>query len=237
MIPRELIQRIHPAAVGLLWAWTLAGVSPAAADWLVLNDGTRVETAGPWEIKGKLVVFTAPGGSLSSLRLSEVDLEASQRATEEARAPKKAPEPEAPPEKRPILVLTDADVAHVGPRRMETGEEGEEQEAAATGEPVVVSAWELAERPLEEPVAIVGTVTNRSQDTATGITLKVYLYDEGGSLMASGDGILERTALPPGASTNFRVVFPGIYRLGAVKFEIRSLTFKTRTEPGPESSP
>jgi len=43
-----------------LTALVLALALPAAAraDWLVTTEGGRVETRGPWEVKGKLVVFT-----------------------------------------------------------------------------------------------------------------------------------------------------------------------------------
>ena len=55
---------------------------PAKADWLVTREGARVETQGAWKVKGKLVVFHTSTGKLSSLRVAEVDLDASRRATE-----------------------------------------------------------------------------------------------------------------------------------------------------------
>ncbi len=60
-------------------------LAPAvAADWLVTQEGARVETKGPWKVKGRTVVFTSSKGRLSSMRLAEVDLDASAAATEEA---------------------------------------------------------------------------------------------------------------------------------------------------------
>lgn len=53
----------------------------AGADWLVLTTGERVETKGHWKVKGKQIVYTALDQSLLSVRLSEVDLEASTRAS------------------------------------------------------------------------------------------------------------------------------------------------------------
>ncbi len=58
-------------------AWLASG---AAADWLVASDGSRIETTGPFKVEGKLVIFTLPNGTLGSLPLSEVDLEASRCA-------------------------------------------------------------------------------------------------------------------------------------------------------------
>ena len=75
----------------------LAAATPAAADWLVTRTGERIEIRGPWQLKSKLVVFTRVDGSLASLRVSEVDLKASERATAEARAEKDAPPPAAEP--------------------------------------------------------------------------------------------------------------------------------------------
>ena len=62
----------------------LAGLVPlpAAADWLVMEDGSRVETRGPWSVEGRQVLFTLPNGTLSALRASEVDLPASEALTE-----------------------------------------------------------------------------------------------------------------------------------------------------------
>ena len=64
-------------------AWLASG---AAADWLVASDGSRIETKGPFKVEGKLVIFTLPNGTLGSLPLSEVDLEASRSLTAQAAA-------------------------------------------------------------------------------------------------------------------------------------------------------
>lgn len=90
--------------------------SPAQADWLLTRDGKVIETLGAWEVRGKLVRFTTPTGTLSSIRVEELDLEASRVETQRRNAPPApapAPTPTAP--KKPVLVLTDADVKHVDP--------------------------------------------------------------------------------------------------------------------------
>jgi hypothetical protein len=88
----------------------LIGV-PAAADWLVTREGSRIETRGAWKIKNQLVVFTLPSGELSSLRLSEVDLAASEAATEVAKAP---PEAAVAESRKPRLVVTNETVRPQG---------------------------------------------------------------------------------------------------------------------------
>ncbi len=100
--------------------WLLAVVLavstlPVRADWLVTTDGARIETEGEWEVRGRMVVFTRSGGTLSSMRLDEVDLEASRAATEAAAAP---PPVEAAPDEAPrppVLTLTDEDVGRGEP--------------------------------------------------------------------------------------------------------------------------
>ncbi len=107
--PRKL-----KAPAALLFCLT-ALLSPGLnADVLVLRDGTQLETVGPWEVKGRQIVFKTAAGTLSALRLAEVDLPGSEKATAEALAPKKE---EAKPEvkKQPVLVLTDKDVAKASP--------------------------------------------------------------------------------------------------------------------------
>src|SRR6476661_7310749 len=103
------------------WLMTLAyGISshaPAAADWLVTREGGRIETRGAWKVKNQLVVFTLPNGTLSSLRLSEIDLAASEKATEKAKAPPapSVPAPSATETGKPRTVLTDVSVRQSKP--------------------------------------------------------------------------------------------------------------------------
>lgn len=82
--------------------------SALGADWLVTREGERIETQGPWEVKKGTVVFTLPSGTLSSLRLSAVDLEASEALTAEAARPAPPPPPAGPPP--PVLTITDKDI-------------------------------------------------------------------------------------------------------------------------------
>src|SRR5688572_4712455 len=88
--------------LGLVFAAFLGASLPGAADWLVTREGGRVETKGTWTVKGKLVVFHTADGKLSSMRLADVDLDASRRATEEAVAAQAqaAAEPEKPAERK-----------------------------------------------------------------------------------------------------------------------------------------
>ncbi len=103
---------------GLLILGAALLASPVAGDWLVLRDGTRLETEGPWEVKGRQVVFTRPGGGLAALRLADVDLESSAEATDVSQAEPAVADPataEPPPpgkvRRRPsVLTLTDDDL-------------------------------------------------------------------------------------------------------------------------------
>lgn len=58
--------------------------SAAGADWLAFKDGTTREIVGHWKIQGKQVIFKALGGTLSSVRLEEVDLPASEQLSKNA---------------------------------------------------------------------------------------------------------------------------------------------------------
>ena len=88
----------------------LGPVDAADADVLVTRHGRQIQTDGPWEVKGRQILFTSPEGTLSSVRLSEIDLEASELATHPP-APVESDEDEAPRVvKEPVLVLTDKDI-------------------------------------------------------------------------------------------------------------------------------
>jgi hypothetical protein len=65
-------------------AATLIGAPAARADLLVTREGVAIETAGPWRVEGRMVVFTLPGGALSSIRADQVDLDRSAVATARA---------------------------------------------------------------------------------------------------------------------------------------------------------
>ncbi|HYO13617.1 MAG TPA: hypothetical protein VE685_10530, partial [Thermoanaerobaculia bacterium] len=167
----------------LLSLAALSGLStlPAGADWLVTRQGSRVEIRGAWEVKGKLVVFRTLDGTLSSLRLAEVDLEASRKATEEAeRARAAAAEaPAKAAEKKPsILVLTDKDVRHIEEASAAPAS-GVADEGEKAVEDLTVATWERASNPDAGHVVITGTLRNAAaSSTATGILLRVSLFDE-----------------------------------------------------------
>ncbi len=129
------------ATLGLL-GMALLVAAPAAGDWLVLRDGSRLETDGPWKVKGRQVVFTRPGGTLAALRLADVDLEASAEATEASQAAAAAPPPPAEPapaasattrRRKSVLVLTDDDLrpGGAGVRARAEGESADDEEAGA----------------------------------------------------------------------------------------------------------
>jgi len=56
---------------------------PTSADWLMTRDGQRIDTQGPWRLKGTAVQFVQTDGRIDQLPLSYIDLEASQRSSGE----------------------------------------------------------------------------------------------------------------------------------------------------------
>ncbi len=223
------------AAVGAL----LAG-APATADWLVTRAGARVETKGQWQVKGNQVVFTQPNGKLSSLRMADVDLDASAKATSAAAQPLAAkPEKQAAAKKKPVLVLTDNDVSHV---EAVVEAPPTENEAAAADKPapvgaVVVDVWERQNMPDNTGVEILGSIKNTGKDTATDIALVVKVYGVGGSLVASVDATVSATVLAPDGITNFRATFPGVIEFTSARFQVTNRNLVTKkSEAKPANS-
>ncbi len=93
-----------------------AAAGAAWADELVTRDGQVIQTQGPWEVRGRLLVFKLADGTLASLRLNEADLEATEKRAQEAeRRARQAREESmrpAPEPQQAVLVLTDKDVSH-----------------------------------------------------------------------------------------------------------------------------
>ena len=224
--------------LGLL---ALFAAAPAAGDWLVLRDGTRLETEGPWKVKGRQVVFTRPGGALAALRLADVDLDASAQATEAAaqaaaQPAVAAPPPPARPSRRPsVLSLTDDDLRPGGAGARAPVDEGTDDEAeaddgseddgseddgsggdpptAGAGETVTIVSWREQESSEIDGLEILGTVRNTSGDVAADIRVRVKVTDEEGNVQAEARAFLTRPSLGPGRTTTFRALLPGIYSL------------------------
>jgi len=227
------------ALLALVAGWWIAAL-PAAADWLVTEDGARVETKGPWEVRGKLVIFTRPDGTLASVRLDRVDLEASKAATETA----KKPPPEKPrvpaKPKKPVLVLTDADI---GPARARPPAEGGAGEGAGSGgagsaeQPALeVVSWNTVDQGGSPNVQIVGSLRNNSDEIVTGVVMIVRLYDADDKLIAETPALFNPNSLAPRGSVNFRSLFPGVYGFVRASFEIKSSGGWVFTRP-PEAPP
>jgi hypothetical protein len=253
--PRRTL-RLSLSLTGALFViLTAASVQPAAADWLVTNEGARVETHGPWQVKGKLVVFTGTDGTFSSLRLSQVDLAASRHATEDKQ---KMVEEDisvrAAERKKPMRSITDKDVGHGGATDAAAGTPG----AAAAGtpgatgakpadakaaaqpaapgrtSPLSVGTWQKLDRREKDGIELFGELKNGGGDIAAQVGLTVSLFDETGKQLATTEAILTGSAIEPRSSTNFRAIFPGVFSFASAKFEPRSAQFQMQAAEPPK---
>lgn len=229
--------------VKMAFALTLLAL-PAQADWLVTREGARVETRGAWTVKGKLVVFHTAAGKLSSLRVADVDLDASRRVTEEAVAAQAqaAAEPEKAPErKKAVRVITDKDVRPAGqPAEEPDGEaEGEETAAAAPAGPtsgpgLVIEGWTQGSDPKDDHVVVTGTLQNASGSTSADTKLRILIFDDTGAQIASSQAALKKSALTPGERTEFKADFPGYFSFATIKFEPAGRPLARQTDEQPE---
>jgi hypothetical protein len=243
-------------AIAALVATLAAGApSPAAADWLVMADGGKVETDGPWKLEGggRLVVFTRPDGTLASLRASEVDLTASDEATREAEQAKRdAAEAKQTARRESVARLTESELPNAGRlvrRELDNDGEatvsgdavaGEGDEDAATDESsadrevgvddsgLQVTTWSDVSTVGGNGTELFGAIQNVSEDTVAQIGLDAFFYDESGELLYQGQGTLTATSIPDGRQVNFRVVAPGVYSYDRVELVPRGVRLATR---------
>lgn len=226
-------RRAAAGRIALIIALALSA-GPSAADWLMTQDGAKVETKGAWEVRGKLVVFTLANGQLSSMRVDKVDLEASRELTEAANRPPPPPPPKPEPAERqqPVLVLTNADIPQaskvpgVPVVKVPDGDEGDspggsEGSGEAASPALEVASWNVVDRTSPD-VEIVGTLRNTSDAIVTGIVLLVRVYDGDEKMIAETPALFNPTSLAPNGTVNFRALFPGVYGLATASFEIRS---------------
>ncbi|HEX9942765.1 MAG TPA: FxLYD domain-containing protein [Thermoanaerobaculia bacterium] len=203
-------------------ALLLIAASPAAADWLVTRAGGRVETRGPWQVKGRLVVFTQTDGALSSLRLADVDLEASRKATAETKAQTvKPPALESP--KKKLAVLTDKDFRKPPAASSSEVKSLEEVQPAAPSGPVAVSSWERSDRPGGDGVEILGTLHNNTDSVVVSAAVEVQLFNEVEEQVGTASAILSTSVIQPRGTVDFRATFPGVFAFADVKFDANGL--------------
>ena len=229
---------------------------PASADWLVTQEGAKVETKGPWQVKGKLVVFTAADGTLSSLRLSLVDLDASRKATADKHKLVEEDIPQKPEKKKSVRSITDKDVTHPvagassaddgasptpadGKAADKDGKDGKKGDTLVNkgkSSPVVVGSWQKIERDQKDGIELFGELKNEAPEIASQVGLTVKLLDETGGVLATTEAILTANAIEPGSATNFRAIFQGVYTFASAKFEIRSAPLKLQSAEPPAKS-
>lgn len=189
--------------VVLLTILALVLAVPAAADVLVMKDGSRLEIDGTWEEKGRMIEFVLPNGTYGALRASEVDLEASREATRAAAEPAKE-EPEPEKKRQPVLVLTDDDVP-TAPLEVITA-----TEAGVTARAIQVVDWSIEPGNTPDEVRVVeGTVANRGGSTVRDLALTITLIGEsraGEEVNLVRQARLDATTLEAGDSTEFELV-------------------------------
>ncbi len=222
---REILRGTVPCALTAL----LLAASPSAADWLVTHAGGRVETRGTWQVKGKLVVFTQIDGTLASLRLTDVDLEASAKATAAAAVPVAAQAaPEAPRKK--LAVVTDDNLVRTRKAPAATAEEdgakdGEKKDkkepASKPKGTVSVGSWTRVERPGGDGIEIQGTLQNNTDKIAANAGVEIQLFNEAGEKIGTATAIVNSPSIQPNGLVGFRATFPGVFSFAQAKFETK----------------
>jgi hypothetical protein len=225
-----------PAAAAILLC--VAGLAPAAAraDWLVTNEGGRVETKGPWKVDGKRVIFTQKDGTLSSLRLTEVDLDASKQTTtamaEEAAAAKASEATEAAPAKKSTRSYTDKDFAKPPAPEVAKDDAGTVKPAPDNSPgPVKVVDWKQNHNQETHALEITGSVRNLGPDIAVGVSVNVRLFNPRGEQFATQPASLDTRSLRPGQNTAFTAVFPDVVDFASAKIDVLSTPFLQKAPP------
>jgi hypothetical protein len=227
---------LSAAAAVCLCAAGLGPAAPARADWLVTNDGGRVETQGPWKVDGKRIVFTQKDGTLSSLRLTEVDLDASKQATtamaEEAAAAKASAATEAAPVRKSTRSFTDKDFARQPAAPKDDAKDGDAKPAPDSPGPVKVVDWKKNYNQETHALEITGSVRNGGPDLAVAVSVNVRLFNPRGEQFAAQPASLDTRALHPGQNTAFTAVFPDVIDFASAKIDVLSTPFIAKT-PAP----
>ncbi len=229
------MKRLQTLTLTLIVCGSLALLaSGAAAEWLVTSDGSRIEIDGPYTVEGKLVTFSLLNGTLGSMPLTAVDLEATKALAEKIAEP---PVLEEPVKRKAIMVITDADVGHPRLPAASPVPAGDDADAEEVEAPALrVTGWREEVDSSRTTVAISGTLQNPTQNPATSIALDVQLYDAQGGLLETSSARLERGFLNPGGSVRFDASFDETLSYDRVEFHIQSRGFLSEPPPDEDSS-
>jgi hypothetical protein len=207
------VMRTRALVVMILSVVVAAPVFAQDTQSLVLNNGSTMEAAEV-SLQQGLVYVTFANGRMQAYPAEEVDLvasglvAASEGVTEAAESPPVglAGAISAATEEARVM-LTDADVAHVGPG-VEEGEEGEGEDEAATGPrtaALLVSG--LRQEISGAMMDLSGTVTNSGDQGVANITISADAVSSEGATSGRGTTNVAQE-LPPGGSVNFTMSFP-----------------------------
>lgn len=199
----------------LLLLIVLLLVPAASADWLVTKEGAQIETQGPWKVKGAVVVFTLPNGTLSSMRVRELDLDQSALVTAEANKPPEeetAEEPEAP-EREVVAEFTNENIRRATPppdsEEGEDGGSGTPAKGVATA-PFEILAWNVIPRPDIDGIEIRGTLRNGGDETVGNLSVVIRLLTPDDAFVEERRGTVLSGLLRAQAATNFNAAFPNV---------------------------
>ena len=205
-----VIGSVTGLALGLLSAFA----GSASADWLVLKDGSRLETKGGWQNRGRLIVFERSTGGLASMRADEIDFEKSQEATAASLRPA-PPAPTAAPAalRAPVLVLTDDNVPKAIP-----AEEADPGATSAAGNMTIrVTNWDRLDS--DNGIEVAGVLRNESDGVAERITVRVVALDDQRQVIGSAGANVAIGELGPGQTSSFRALLAGFKKVGGLRFE------------------
>lgn len=229
---RGMVSNVRSSVIVAGLVLSAVATPSAYADWIVTNDGASFEIKGGWEVKGSVATFLLPNGTYSSVRLSDVDLDASEALTKKvAEEAMKKDEPQL--KRRAEVVITDADVSHPSPELEPlvidpdeaTDEEATTATAVAPRVELEVTDWQERVDIPTTSLEITGQVRNPGSNPVTNITLSVLLYDDDRALLSERSARVDQSFLSPGASTRFVASFPDVMSFDSVEFSTRSRGF------------
>ncbi len=204
------MSRLRPRLAVAVLAATAAAFS-LAGEVLVLKGGTVIEVKQPPVRRGSTAYVTRADGTLLSMPVSEIDLDATVAAN---RAPAPSPPKDAPAASTPADVarvtkdspkarvrITDADVSHpldLGPEP--TTEKDKKDQGS--GSPRIEVA-DYTQEKAGTALNVKGTLRNVGQGSAENVRLKVSAFDEKDQAIDGAAASLSKGVIESGASVEF----------------------------------
>jgi hypothetical protein len=211
-------------------ALCLAG-GAAAREVVVLRGGVVIELKQPWVLRGRSALLTRKDGTLLSVPVSEIDLEATAAAKSKSASPPARSRPASRSASTPAVAakvsrnlpkskvrITDDQVSHTQAAALAHGA-SERADGRTFAGVARVDVPQYDQERAGSRLIVRGTLRNSGAAPAESLRMSVHALDGKGDTIATADARLSRGSIEPGRTADFTATLDvGETFVGTIRF-------------------